>query len=901
MLRHLRRFLNVILVGVIVTCVLLLFRGSRTGDSGAAQALQAGAADAERLAEGQILIEDFLHPLHNPETGKTSGQITGKEAVLDTETQRYTIYEPSIVSTLEEQEKGEGPGDVFVRAERAELEPARGEASLRGSVVVEGKNFRIDTDRVSYRVFTRSIHTDADAALRWFREKATATARPVIVITGTGIDGELVAQRAKILKNPRVLIAEAGAGLFADASAIEKEGGDGAERASPIVIECEGSLTYEHLTGNATFRNGVTVTSGKARLRCDLLVVQLQAEGQGVNVKRLDAIGNARLDWEGTSATAGYMQWQRVTQTTLLRATREGRVVIRRDGIEIAGKRMFFYQMDRRVDIDGAGTLKRTAPGREGKLGTEVHVSWQNAMTYDSRDRHARFTGDVTVRSGPAKLTARELQFALTESGTAIEEFTASDDVVIVMEGDAAEGRVPVRGYGTSLNWQALEAPKQEPEGEPKTGVAGGLGLFTLKGTEKAPARIESGSHWIRAASIQYDQSRQSFLVSGEGSLHALVSDDPRRPFPEIVDIQWSRKLVYATGKTVTADFRGDVRARRPGQNVTCDHLTVTFRPMDGRKDAPEGRKPEMTAALEVEKIAAEGNVRMTQAPVSAGVREDQPPARPAPGPQRGLWVVAAQRLTLFPQERRVACDSPGTLELQQPGSEGDKWLKIKWEKAMALDAAKGQAVFTGRTASIFSGAAVLADQLTVRFDDGQALRKIQGEGNVRFLKELEGRAGKPGGRLTVTAGKMAADFGTAEGSRYLQSATALGDVHVDDPGYTLDCERLELIMVVGAKKAGGAGLGLDLRSAKATGEHVKVVQKGASPVQATGNELLWDHDPDKGVDRYELTGKPFAVLQQHGMRVRHRKIVVDRINNVITTMGGPGAYTGDPVEREGR
>lgn len=923
-MRHVRGFMKVLLLAVIVSSFIWLYVSSQghrprvmphaeraalfrpAWNESAAEGDSAGSADLG----GRILMRDFKHPIYSPKADAVSGEVTGTRATLDTETQQYWIDQPQIWSSADDSDNSAVKGKIYVRADKAELTPAKGQATLSGNVVAEGESFRIDTTQVTYRLQTRALHTESPVELRWFREPQKLTSKPMIVITGIGIEGDMVGQRVKIPRSPRVVINEHGGGLFSSGAQTERSkgaeppGNGGVPRPTePVVISCDGPLTYEHLTGNATFRDGVTVVSGEARLRCDKLVVQLQSDREGVNIRRLDAIGHSTLDWSDKHAASDLIQWQRVTQTVLLKSQDDEPVVISQKDLKLIGKRMFFYQMDRRIDVDQEGRLVKTfaavpaSEGRPAKPASDLVIEWKESMSYDSGDGRALFLGGVKVTYGGSSLTAKELDVQVDQSGQGVRELTARDDVLVLMENPSLKAST-VRGYGQKLTWKAVPEPKGEtPKAAPAAAkgpqqdLSAVAGVFTLYGTADSPARIENGSHWIRAETISHNQATNSFLVAGNGTLHALVSEDTSRPVPEIVHVTWTKQLVYTTGEETTADFTGDVKARRTGQNVACDHLRVFFAPAAGtggeKRDGP---------SLEVDRLVAEGDVRLTQTPATdIGVASEKTEA--AAETPRELWVVASKRLTIRPRAKTVDCDSAGSLQMQQVARPEGHWLKITWEKQMKVDAAAGQAVFTGQTRSLLADSALVADELTVRFDDAQALQQIVGKGRCGFSRKLDPDAQ---GLLSVTSDEMKATFGVQGGTRYLERAIASGRVHLDEPRYELDCAQLDIVMAFKPRsEEQNRAFEIAVDHATAEGDPVVIVQKGKAPFEARGTRLLWQRNPAKGIDRYEMTGNPTVELRQHGIVMRHRKIVVDRNTNVFTTQGGAGSYTSEPVQKE--
>lgn len=941
MLKHLRGFMRVIMVGVIVTSLCFLYLSSQRGPrrtpdrSGRRRPVKSAGASAElpaaarALKPKQILMTHVKYPVRDPETDRKTADVWGKTAILDTENKNYLITFPLIESWIKSgQGSGGLSGKVTVSAERCTLMRPKGEAILKGKVVVTGENFVIMTDEVTYHLIPRTLNTQAHVVLHWFESKDADRSKPSIIITGTGLEGDLIAQRVKILTKPVVTIREASGRFFADSGGFKpndntqpaKAADKKAPAPTPVVIRAAGTLTYEHLTNIATFRDKVTVTSGEKKLYCDKLVIQFQTKERGITIKQVDAFDHARLEFQDRRADADHIQWRRVTQTTVLNSTGEKPVLIRQGDFSVSGKRIFFYQMDRRVDVDNSGELVKTFPAKPAAAGAaavrprKLVIKWKDSMSYDASDRRAVFLGDVELTHDRTTLTAQELEFTVSPSDHSVEDFSARKNVLVVMHGAGKDGG-EMRAYGQDLRWKAAPADKKAPKvkGGREDDLAAVAGVFRLVGSDKAPARLENGPHWIKTKSITYDQVADKFVADSAGELHGIVSDDPSQPFPEVINVTWSKRMTYVNAGNVRADFFGDVKARRKGQNITCDHLTVVFtpakpQPKEGTKMSREPKSAGEVALakqygrkLEVDHIEAEGNVQLTQTPVSnavaakekEGVAKTVGAAAEAAG-AKDLWVILTKSLKLFPRQSRMLCDAAGYLQLQKLDEPEGVWLKITWRDKMSFDATKGEAKFAGKTVSSFSETILAADKLRVFFDDSQMLRRIVGTGNVKFTRPLS-REGKEPTTTTVTCKEIQASFGSSrEARRYLKQATALDDVVVDDPEYQLLCRRLDTYMVLRKPAGGGKKIDMDIDRAVAVGKKVVIIQKIDEKVKATGNRLVWERNPEKRIDRYVLTGDDAELLKQ-GISMTHKMIIVDRIKNVVTTQGGLGKIDYEP------
>ena len=125
---------------------------------------------------------------------------------------------------------------------------------------------------------------------------------------------------------------------------------------------------------------------------------------------------------------------------------------------------------------------------------------------------------------------------------------------------------------------------------------------------------------------------------------------------------------------------------------------------------APPGKKPtkgtgpaakeplskQRAHSLQVVRIEADGNVHLTQRPVSGASatakreRDDAEPENADEPKPKELWLVVTKALKLFPRESRMLCESPGFLQIQKLDEPEGVWMKINWESRMNFDADKG-------------------------------------------------------------------------------------------------------------------------------------------------------------------------------------------------------------------
>ncbi|MDP6438077.1 MAG: LptA/OstA family protein, partial [Candidatus Brocadiia bacterium] len=828
--------------------------------------------ESESQGETLVIISEFERFVGGGASGQPEASIKGEEAVAKRVEGRmvYLIKKPQVISLVPIMD---GPGGGSVRnarltAERAEFDESKGVLRLFDTVTLEGEEFKVVTDNVTYIIADRSLGSDAGVELKQFRPGSDGLERLAMHVTGRGLAADITLRDIKILHEPVARLLQVSGG-FLQATRPGVDRADGASTGSPdrgaeekdVVIVAEGPMTYQHLAQKLRFENKVVSTYGESRLACGSMEIVLDTDGaeEELQVSEITAEESVVFSHEGQDARGDRLEWHNLSHVGILTG-QPARII--QPELWIETKKLTFFKVDRRFTGEGPGELTYLLPeapepspsdagaGAEDRepappmlLTTEgpIKVTWQKSMRYDAVGGEAIFSGEVVARRGKDDLLCKELEL----------RFDENDQVDTV----TAVGNV--RGVQTIAGEQRLVECDRAVWNYRTRAVS----LWADKGKE---VTVSSKRVRLVASKADIHPDGNMLKCEGPGSLAMAAEDGADGGSDEQpIEVRWSSSMLFSGTGDRYAEFEGQVTALRPGEKVSADHVRVDFDAgmnaakitatgnavleVRGQPDVPAG-EAEKNGASEASKAPAETDDLFAMPTVRGGVTQ---------------WRLSGDEIVGEPAKDLLRVSGPGELEVPKGEAESDV---LHWSERMTIDLGKLYAQFEGKVDGVFSGSKLGCDRsLRLEFNEARKLRNINAKGNVSFQA-----AG-------ATPWQLDADEALAifAAENVLDQIIAFGHVDVKDQGRSLLSDRLLLYF---ASSADGKETELD--RARATGN--VSIRYDEKDIEADGEELAWNAREEK----YTLKGSP-ARVRSSGATLESSVIHLDRPSGVISLPRG--------------
>jgi len=730
-------------------------------------------------------------------------------------------------------------GEITVTANEGSLDRNQGVIALSDNVQALGKDFAVQTDRVTFHMGDRQLISDAKVSIRRDRLGKDGSRTPAMIIDGVGLHTNVGLQTMTLARDVTARMYDVSEDFLATES-------DRAIR--DVVITSDGRMEYEHVARMVSFHQNVRVESGPKVLLCQDLTIRLAEaeEGKGkLVVTNILAEGDVSLSFNGQTARGDKLEWQEVTHTAVL--TGQDCLLEKANEFTLTGRRLSFYRMNSRFMSEGPGTLfwnaaqetpaaeETQAPGARGPLQLTrtdpVRVTWTKSMTYDLPTREVLVEGNVVVRQRASSLSCQSLRLEFSEDGQQVQMLEAKDKVSVHEQGQEADRQVAC----DILVWDGVQD------------------TVSLRAAEGKVVNVTVGRQTIASQHLIFDNAHSSLDCPAPGRL-TVSPPESTTGEGELVQVDWQQMMHFAERPDRVAMFSGHVVARQNGQTIRADTLHVRFDPQ-----------------WDIAHIVATGHAQMD-------VITEKPPVEPTPGeaetkgiltvptltggaaPKRSRWQVAGETLTIEPGAQSLTSETPGTLTVMANGSETGR---ITWQESMHFQQAANSARFKGDVKADFADALLDTDELRIEFNNTGQLRNVWANANVRFRVK-----GPEGWQLTASSAQ--AVFGAANA---LRQFIARDSVKVNDRERTLNADILQLSLteVEGHEEP-------VITRAVAQGNVSVTYDQRKERLEAGGDKLEWDRDTDV----YVLTGQPNAYLRRGMLKALHEKIMLERLTGTV-------------------
>ncbi len=824
--------------------------GGKDGQKGGKERATEDGAPQNASSQGRsgdenvrLTVKEFSRKVRGEDSGKTETSISGEKAVLRKDN-LYRIFSPVIVSLAKELAE-EGDVDVEMNnvrltADHAIFDEDESRIELKNSVRATGDDFVITTESVTYEADEQKAHGSRPVRLERYRKTEDGEKEQTMVVTGTGLRGDLVVSSVQLQKDVKAVLMNVSQEFMASGSSEEtaETGKEAGKRT--IVIRSEGPMIYEDGARQVTFKKNVRLTSEGKRLRAEKVVIQLVKKDKGgMKVEGLTAHEKVKLSFENKEATGDTLVWKNVTQAGVLNG-KPAQLDTPRFTVE--GKELTFVRLDNRFQVKGAGKLVRKPgekqareaaedpEGMQFSEGSPITVTWKEGMTYDSGAREASFRKNVLVQQEQTKIKCDSMDMLFDDSGNKVQKITSTGSVEIT----GGKGSKKRHARCHRAIWKGDER------------------AVILKAKEGEQVEVKSAREKLYSSTVSYLPGSDRLECPVAGKIILLEREEENKERSPMV-VTWKSFMLYERSTGSQAVFQGDVHVEQTGRDLSARFLRVMF-----------------NAKQEPVQVIASGDARLqVEGAPEVGRETDKAGEKKEKGENIENWHLTSDRIEGYLQEDRVKAAGPGKLFIKRTKSDGD-W--IKWKDRMRANFGKSYAEFYGKVRSSFGGAKLDSEKLRLDFNARRELRHLNAKGKVRFVS-----TGKQ-------AWKMKAEFAEAifaPGS-VLSQIIARDNVVVRDKNRRLKSEFLILFF---QEQSGGKGQGQSLKRALAR-RNVRVryqgEDEGEEKLRASCDRLDWDAESDK----YRLKGDP-AELEKGKMQMDGENIIVDRGSGHVSLPGG--------------
>ena len=863
--------------------------GSQQSAESAAESASGSASGQEKNAEEEptplyageeaVKLREFEHTLYD-DNKKPEGKIRGRLAFWDQE--MYEIISPLVVShvkpgaegdsaenqegeqeedTSEEKDKegedSEGH-DVRLRADRATLVEGKGTVRLYGMVNVDGKDFHITTEDVTYFTSGRRMNSKSPIEVRQYRVNDQGEREVSLLVKGNDSSADLTLKQITIRKNPVMKIYRASQDFL---TSDDESGSEGEEEATTgegdrtVTITAEDKLVYDHPAKKATFTGEVKVQTGSKTLRCQELTVSIQSDDSGsFSVTDINATGRVWLHYADLTAMGDQLTWQNVTQTSELTGNE---ATLSTPDFTLNGPHLKFFRLNNRFQVNGPGELDWGAGGQEegeepnsggGLLDAngsqKTNIRWQESMTFDKSENWAIFKGQVSAEQDGTSLSGQVLELQFGENNQQVEKGTARGGAKLVKE--RADGEEIVFTC-EEMNW----APGEQ--------------TLRLTSAEGEDVHVRTPQQELVAGEVMFEQATGTLRCTAPGNMTVAGtqgSDDQSAPR---VSVKWQQSMEYQRQSPARADFQGNVEASTNGRIIRSEKLDVSF-------------DDEMTPT----EIVASGNARLLSGG-SADAKAEDGGGTDGEGTSQntgsvglpqgtggmGNWSLESSQFTIQPEENLLTADSPGTITMEGNGQQTPK--SIRWTDSMQYRGADGSAVFRGDVRARVSGTHLESDRLNADFSQEGGLRYVRARRNVLFT----GVDNTNQGSWELRSESAEAIF---QGNSTLREVIARDNVRVSDPRGRLKSELLHLFFDEAQTEGGPPELSRAIAE-----KDVYVDHRNEPEIEAYGDKLTWDY----GKNRYVLTGQPYARVVRGNSKAKYEKLIINRESGEVKAPKG--------------
>ena len=802
--------------------------------------------------EEAVRLKEFEHTLYD-ENKNPDGTIQGGLAFWDQK--MYEVISPVVLSRVGGKGGKDGANDtdsqghnIRLEAERATLLEGKGTVRLYGDVEVNGEDFHITTEDVTYFTSGRRMKSKSPIEVRQYRTNQEGEKETTHLIRGSDSSADLTLKKITIRKNPVMKILNASSDFLASGEGKKNESSD-----MNITIKADDKLIYDHPARKATFVGDVKVDSGGKTLRCKKLTASIQKGETGTfSVTDIKADGQVWLHHGDFTAMGNHLQWQTVTQTCELKGKDS---TVATPDFTLFGSHLTFFRMNNRFQSEGAGELSWSSPPGaakdEGSQETgllagdesgETHISWNEGMTYDRSEHWALFKGSVAAEQGQTELQGEELELQFGPNNARVKKGIARTSAKLIKGGN---NRGDIVFTCEQMEWFPDKS------------------TLRLTSGEGEQVHVRTPGQELTTAEVMLDQSTGEMRCAAPGTMTVAESKNPDGEANPSVAVAWQESMKYSRNSPARAFFTGDVEASMGTRTIHSQQLRVKFN---------ESMAPREIIASGEARLSSHGDSTAKKKEKTgenkepSGTSDENPVSLPSGAGGMKGWALECAEFTIRPGENILKAGSDGKLRLNEDTKGAKKF--IRWADRMEYSGKDSSALFVGDVHARVAGNRLSSERLRADFSKSGAVRYVRARKNVDF-------SGTGQASWDMESDSAEAIF---EGDSKLREVIARDNVRVSDQRGELECEFLHLFLEDDPTAKKGS------RLSRAIAETDVFVNHREPPEsKAYGDKLTWNYD----TGLYVLTGDPYARLIRGGTKAKYEKLIINRKTGEIQAPKG--------------